>query len=155
MIRFILGAILLCVTTALGYKFADKYRYRAKVFGRLENFNAQLVSRLGFNNPTVFEEVEKLKRDLPDVIGDQSGFLRGERFACLDKKLTEEQRQIISSYINCLGTSDVAGQKQILAGYSDILKRQAEEASAYTKKISSLSVRLGFSAGLIIFVIII
>ena len=155
MIKVFLGILLIAATSFLGYRFADKYKYRAFVFETLRVFNANFIAGIGTINVTVGESLENLKSELPAVMENADDYLSGEKFVCDDKKLTYEQRQFITNYINALGTSDAVGQKGLLKTYSQLLSEEADKVKRYGNDISKLSVRLGFSLGLIIFVVII
>ena len=155
MIKIFIGIVLVIITTFLGYRYADKFKYRTFVFEKLNTFNMLAVSQIGVTNITVENSINQLKNVLSETLKNVDAFLSGETFICEDKKLSQEQRIVVSNYINTLGTSDAYNQKQLLINQGEILKNEALTAKTLSEKFSKLSVRLGFSLGLIITVIII
>ena len=154
MIKIFLGIVLIATTSYIGYRFADKYKYRLFVFETLYKFNLTTVSQIGVTNVSVADGVDLLKKNIPDVMKNSDKFLNGEVFSCEDKRLTIEQKTLVSDYINVLGTSDVFNQKQILNSFGERLNNELLSSKTKCSNFSKLSVRLGFSIGLMIVVII-
>ena len=154
MIKILLGVVLVATTSYIGYRFADKYKYRLFVFETLYKFNLTTVSQIGVTNVSVADGVGALKKEIPDVMKNADAFLNGEVFICDDKRLTVAQKGLVSDYINVLGTSDVINQKQILNSFGERLNIELQSAKTKCSNFSKLSVRLGFSIGLMIVVII-
>ena len=155
MIKILLGIVLVATTSYIGYRFADKYKYRLFVLETLYKFNLTTVSQIGVTNVSVADGVGLLKKEIPDVMKNADVFLNGEIFVCEDKKLTAEQKGLVSDYINVLGTSNASNQKQILISFGERLNNELQSAKTKCSNFSKLSVKLGFSIGLMIVVIII
>ena len=155
-----MGKILLCllliaVTSFLGYRSGEKYAYRTGVFETLYDFTATFVSRIGVVNDSVSDALKKMCEKLPSVIGDYKDFLGGDTFICKDKKLTNEQKNIVEALVNALGVSDSFNQKQLLNSILETVKIEREKAKNEYQKFTKLSVRLGFSLGLVLVIIIV
>ena len=147
--------ILVALFTALGYKAGDKYSYRKTVFEKFYDSNLSFISKIGVINDSVSDYMATLYDSIPNAVGEYSAFLSGERFVCNDKRLTKTQKEIIETYINALGTSDSVSQKELLCSISETIKIERDKAKNEYLKFSNLSVRLGFSIGLMLVIIII
>ena len=154
-IKIILSLFLVSATTLLGYRYADIYRYRKKVLSAICFGAEKLSASVGVLNVTVDSFIKELALQLNDVFSGFEGFLKGERFVCADKKLTAEQKSAIENFINSLGFYDGQNQREIIKANAKQLYGLRDEASVKLKELSLLAVKLGFSAGLMIVVIII
>ena len=140
--------------TLLGYKFSDKYRYRSKVFEKLCLHNSLMISEIGVTNPTVENQIKELKISIPETLQGCEKFLEGERFVCRDKRLSLNQRDLVGNYINSLGTSDVDGQRSLLSSFGERLNSEYLNTKKQSADFSGLSLRLGFSLGLAIMIVV-
>ena len=153
--RIILGIVFVAISSLLGLRFTDKFKYRQEVFQKVYDFAIYFNSKVGFINETVKDCLVNLQKDIPQTLENLDKYFFGERFECSDKKLTEKQRQLISSFINSLGITDSQNQKSIINSYIELLKSELESIKTFNQKFVGLSVKLGFSFGLIVFIILI
>ncbi len=153
--KVILGMVFVAVSSLLGVRFADKYRYRQEVFRELYDFAIYFNSKVGYVNETVKDCLINLQKKIPQTLENLNAFLSGEKFECCDKKLTDKQRELVSSFINSLGITDSINQKSLINSYTELIKNELSTEKINAQKFTGLSLKLGFSFGLIIFIIII
>ncbi len=153
--KVILGIVFVAVSSLLGVRFAEKYRYRQEVFQKLYDFAIYFNSKVGYVNETVKDSLIKLQKQIPQTLENLNSFFSGERFECSDKKLTDKQRELVSSFINSLGITDSINQKNLINSYTELIKNELSSEKTNAQKFVGLSLKLGFSFGLIIFIIII
>ena len=154
-VKIVLCVLLVGATTLIGFKYSEKYRYAENVFNRLNAFNMRFKAEVALLSVTVRDAVTALSRELPNVLAGSDAIFKGSDFSCGDKRLCDEDRTLISDYINSLGISDGENQRKLLETYGELFFARSLEIRQKSREFSKLGLKLGFSAGLIAVVILI
>ncbi|MBO4573309.1 MAG: hypothetical protein J5762_06080 [Clostridia bacterium] len=154
-VKIILCFLLVGATTIIGFKYSEKYRYAETVFNRLNAFNMRFKAEVALLCVTVRDAVTALSCEIPNVLQGADCIFFGGDFSCNDRKLCDEDRTLISDYINSLGISDGENQRKLLETYGELFSSRLIEIRRKSREFSILGLKLGFSAGLIAVVILI
>lgn len=163
--KYIIIAILILISTLVGYLFSKKYKSRANFFQSLvflcQKFDVEInYSRERLKN--IFNGLEdKHKKNLSGLDKNFISYLDKE--TSLEKEelfknitiLKDNEKDVIFSFFRCLGRSDVDSQSKEIKNYQVRFEELSSLTTKDNKKYGSLSIKLGVIAGLLIAVIII
>ena len=154
-IKTTLCVIFVFATTLIGVKLTYPFKARKNVFEVLSKFNSSFKSRLQCFSPSLEESLMSLKKQLPETFDGVEKIFDGETFECVDKRLTVSQRKLVSEYVNSLGSVDTKSQMELLSVYGQAFSAEKNASEENEKKFSTLGVKLGFSIGLAVVVVIV
>ena len=159
MIKFILGAAIVCFTSFCGYVFAKKYRRRKNFFAQMNEFNERFLSEIAYYRRPVEEfagryeykgDFEILLSSFLDSLGEEDagpfpvfflpdGGRNGVRERLFSHGRQRGQRVAERLFHLCEGT------------LGEYRKKSADECRRY----GDLYLKLGFLFGLMILVLIV
>ena len=168
--KIIIGALIVVVTTYIGFLVAKKLQKREETlretilfFDMVENEIRYMLNVL----PNAYESArQRLKGDLKIVIGqivvdmlasdnyELSGKIISSNINLL-KELTSYDKEVIISTLKNLGRSDVDAQVNILENAKRTIQVQIDEAIEYKNKNSKLYKAVGTIAGMMIVIILV
>lgn len=168
--KIIIGALIVVVTTYIGFLVAKKLQKREETlretilfFDMVENEIRYMLNVL----PNAYESArQRLKGDLKIVIGQivvdmlasDNYELSGKTISSninLLKELTSYDKEVIISTLKNLGRSDVDAQVNILENAKRTIQVQIDEAIEYKNKNSKLYKAVGTIAGMMIVIILV
>ena len=156
-LKFLIGVSAVVLFTFLGVGYSKKYSRKKDFFISLENFGVYLKREISFSSTPIGEVISNFNcdnEDLNDALG--KALNKGARAdeASLPDFLSADERDFINSYFSKLGRSDRENEIELTERFiEEAGKYKKSEAEKYNK-ISSVSARLGFFAGMIFFVLI-
>lgn len=156
--KVFLGAIAVVICTFIGYKLSDKYKLRRQFYADFAAFNKLLMSEVMFTRKTIPDILSKGKYSASfKILTDE--FLKSiteQRKISVDKLwfLTEQEREFAVEYFTSLGKTDAKTQIDYLSSAAEKLKGFLSVAETEERQYARLYVKLGFLAGLLVFVLI-
>lgn len=151
--KYVLGAVLLCLSTFCGYVLSFRYRERHNFYTDFFNFNERLKTAVSFTSETLGSLVkDDGKSDFPTLL---RGFIKsGERIKDKPSALSTEERDFFWGYAESIGKSDRFSQMDFLNGAEKTIAEKLKKSESEYKKYKPVCVKLGFLFGLIIFVLV-
>ena len=161
MLKFILGVVIICITTFCGNLFARKYKKRKLFFIQMEEFNARFLTEISYYKRPVVEFIHTVQGEgeygevLEHVTQEKSG-KKENSYSFLSEYsfLSREERGFIAEYFSALGKGDAASQKAYFHGKGEDLSLIRKRAEEEHKKYGDLYWKLGFLCGLAILILI-
>ncbi len=157
--------VISCVSIYVGYLCSKKYKVRANFFQAMvylcQKFDVEInYSRERVKNIFLGLD-EKQKNKLKGIDINYLSFIDKE--APLEKAmlfkdinfLKEEEKDLIFMFFKGLGRSDVDSQSKEIKNFQNRFETLSANANNENKKYGSLSIKLGFIAGLFILVVFI
>ena len=163
--KILLLVFAVIATTYIGYSFSRKYKQRADFFGAIvmlcQKFNLEInYSRERVKN--ILKNLDdKHKKKLYGVDKNYILYLEQQEELTKDllcknfKYLKEDERDLLLMFFKSLGRSDVESQSKEINNFQERFDNLTKTAVADNKKYGSLSLKLGFIAGLFIVVLFI
>ena len=156
--KIILSVLAIVVCTFVGYKMSEKYSLRSEFFNDFYRFNREMINQLTYFKRRIPEIISNFscKNQFSILLDDYREYINGKKL-CLDKfwYLSLEEKELITAYFVLLGKSDATSQLNNLNSYNEKLKNLTTDTVNEEKKYKKLYVKLGFFAGLSVFVLII
>ena len=156
-LKFFPGIAAVVFFTFFGVNYAKKFKRKKEFFVSLENFGVYLKREISFSSTPIGEITASFRCDNADLCAAlfaiaEKGVKTDD--AALPDYLSADERDFILSYFSKLGRSDRGNEIELTERFiEEAGKYKAKEAEKYSK-ISSVSARLGFFAGMILFVMI-
>ena len=141
--RFALGIILLCFCTFVGYFFAGKYIDRKKFYNDFVNFNRVLKQEILFNKKTLIEILDEQK-GLSDFYFILENWFINKRINFEFNYLNDDDKKIIRSFLENLGTSDIDTQIDFINKTNEVVVVMFNQAIDLEKKYKTLYLWLLF-----------
>ncbi len=156
--KIILSVLAIVVCTFVGYKMSEKYSLRSEFFNDFYRFNREMINQLTYFKRRIPEIISNFscKNQFSILLDEYREYINGKNL-CLDKfwYLYLEEKELITAYFVLLGKSDATSQLNNLNSYNEKLKNLTTDTVNEEKKYKKLYVKLGFFAGLSVFVLII
>ena len=156
--KIILSVLAIVVCTFVGYKMSEKYSLRSEFFNDFYRFNREMINQLTYFKRRIPEIILNFscKNQFSILFDEYKEYINGKNL-CLDKfwYLSLEEKELITAYFVLLGKSDATSQLNNLNSYNEKLKNLTTDTVNEEKKYKKLYVKLGFFAGLSVFVLII
>lgn len=156
--KIILSVLAIVVCTFVGYKMSEKYSLRSEFFNDFYRFNREMINQLTYFKRRIPEIISNFscKNQFSILLDEYREYINGKNL-CLDKfwYLSLEEKELITAYFVLLGKSDATSQLNNLNSYNEKLKNLTTDTVNEEKKYKKLYVKLGFFAGLSVFVLII
>ena len=156
--KIILSVLAIVVCTFVGYKMSEKYSLRSEFFNDFYRFNREMINQLTYFKRRIPEIILNFscKNQFSILLDEYKEYINGKNL-CLDKfwYLSLEEKELITAYFVLLGKSDATSQLNNLNSYNEKLKNLTTDTVNEEKKYKKLYVKLGFFAGLSVFVLII
>ena len=152
--NIVLGIICLVVSTYIGYYFSKKYIEKKKFYNDFYFFNKSLYNQISFSQKSLYNVINDKNND--------SYFINSLRRKIIDKdynynlssSFTKDDKDLFIEYSSNLGSSDYSTQKKFLTDIEAIILNKKNESEINEKKYKNTYVKLGFTIGLIILIIL-
>ncbi|MDY2841984.1 MAG: stage III sporulation protein AB [Candidatus Borkfalkiaceae bacterium] len=151
--KYVLGAVLLSLSTFCGYVLSFRYRERLNFYSDFYSFNERLKTAVSFTLQTLGSLVkDDGKSDFPTLL---RGFINdGKRIKDKPSALSPEERDFFWDYAESIGKSDRFSQLDYLNGSEKTIAEKLKKSESEYKKYKPVCVKLGFLFGLILFVLV-
>ena len=163
--KIVLLCLIITCCTYIGFGFSSFYRRRVKFFLDIIAFQNKLVVEIAFKQNKLKEIIDEfVKRcgaDFKSVLKNfKENYLLGKKNLeenMLFRKnicLTDDEKRTIFGFFKSLGKYDCENQIKEIEDYKKTFETSLVDAQAENKKYSSLYVKLGLMAGLIIAILL-
>ncbi len=153
--NIILGILGLIISTYVGYIYSKKYIDRKKFYKDFFYFNKNLYNQVSFSQNSLIKVV-KDKDDnsyfntlLKEIIINNIEEIK------LSDNFLKEDEEFFMEYVSNLGKSDYTTQKKYLSEIDNIILKKLTEAEENENKYKKTYLKLGFTIGLIILILLI
>ena len=157
MLKIISGIIITVISTILGRKAVKSHSDRLSFYKSLCEFNCTLLKDLSFKRNGVAEAFEKdyFYDDFNDCLKVvKQNFFSGKEIKIDRRYLKDDERREIEVYFGEIGkyssVTETDYLKQKGEEFAEIVKSSEEQ----TKKFLSIGPKLGFTLGIIVFILI-
>lgn len=172
MLKLIGSVIVVCATTAMGFYYAGVYAQRVKQLRLIQYALNSLESEIVYTSTPLIEAFEnvsaKSNEPIKELFSLMSENLMGKNtegvlnaFEEARSKVSDtlyfdkKEMEIIASFMNSLGNSDIEGQKKNFNITIKKLEAFELDAEERRKKNEKLFRYLGVSAGMLIIIILV
>ena len=147
-----IGILCTIISTFLGYYFAEKYILRKKFYNDFYYFNKNLYNQISFNKKTIIDIIQEKKENsyFNNVL--KSYFI--EKNFLLNKHFTVDENEFVLEYLSNIGASDYNTQKKYITEIEGLIKEKKQLSEVEEKKYKKVYIKLGFTIGVIIFIIL-
>lgn len=162
--KWVIIAILFGICVAIGYLFSMKYKKRVQFYTALIMFAQKLDVEINFSRERLKKLIEgmdeKTKRNLFGLDKNFLNYLSGSEELTQEALfkncpvLKPEEKEMVFLFFKSLGRSDVLGQSKEIQNFVKRFDENLTKCANENKKYGSLSLKLGFIAGLFIVVIL-
>ena len=153
--NLILGILGLIVSTYLGYMYSKKYIDRKKFYEDFFYFNKNFYNQVSYSQNSLIKVV-KDKDDnsyfntlLKEIIINNNEDIK------LSDNFLKEDEEFFKEYVANIGKSDYDTQKKYLSEMDSMIIKKMADAEENEKKYKKTYLKLGFTVGLIILIILI
>ena len=154
-IKIFLGCVMVAAFSLVGVKLSENKRFIKDLFEKLKAFNLELSADVGLYSSPIVDKLSAFNRSVDGVIDGFDAIERGGKFECRDKRLSKDQREFITLYVNSLGRFDEKRQIDYQVKTDKRIDSILLSCVESHKKYSALSFKLAFCFGLTVFIIII
>ena len=166
MLKVVLGAVIVCITTFCGRLLAGKYRRRKEFFVQMSEFNNRFLTEVSYYKRPLIEFFEgysyrgEYQELLEEVIQKRkgSGVLKGAATSIDFSSfsfLNADEKALVADYFLTIGKGDSSSQKSYFSGMIENINAIRKRCEDENKKYGELYVKLGFLCGLAILVLIV
>lgn len=162
--KWVIIGVLFSLCVAIGYIFSIKYRRREQFYSALIMFAQKLDVEINFSRQRLkklIEDIdEKTKRNLFGLDKNFLHYLESNSELTQDELfkncpiLKPDEKQMVFLFFKSLGRSDVSGQSKEIQNFVKRFDENLSKCASENKKYGSLSLKLGFIAGLFMVVIL-
>ncbi len=155
MLKIVIGISVVFFTTFLGKKFSDKFVGRDKFMAALISFNNRLITNLSFKRESIPEFiVNDFGND--DFNSTLSGidFTKDDLGLSFPDYIKKDDSKIFRDYFIAIGKQSEYAENEYLRSMNDVFSEMKKKTSIEAEKARPLGLKIGFSLGVIIFIII-
>lgn len=163
--KIVLLCLIVTCSTYVGFGFSSYYRRRVKFFSDCISFQNKMVVEIAFKQNKLKEIIDEfIKRcgiDFKFVLKSfEENYLLGKNVleeSMLFKKnicLSKEEKEIVYAFFKTLGRYDSENQIKEIENFKKTFESSFADAQAENKKYSSLYVKLGLMAGLLVAILL-
>lgn len=153
----LLCACIVACTTYCGYAVSRTYFRREEIQGEILRLIARLKDDLCFFRerlPAALLRAGEELGTLSDLLGAFVAGLEGGEKLLPNPGLKEEEFRRLCELLRALGKSDAGRTGEILARAEEEFSRLRQEAERERRKFAAMYVKLGFTAGLLICIVL-
>lgn len=155
-LKIVAGVFVVAICSLVGVKIAEKKKVKRDIFSEFIVFCNNFICNVSLFEKSVLEQIDEADGELKKTLfGAKESLKNGEKFYCVDDRLNANEKEIVENVINSLGKGDVESQKITIEMYVERLKSIYLSQKEDYQKFSQLYLKLGFSCGLIIMVLIV
>ena len=153
LIKFSVGVLCVITCVKIASIKASKIKSELKFYDSLVIACDSLIAGLSYSKATLKEilNVDYPSESFRVLI---KNFLNEEKIEILEN-LTEDENLKVNSFLYSLGKSDAKTQKSTVLSYKNDFLRKREEMKKKYDKNYSLILKIGFSIGLMLFILVI
>ena len=153
--RIFVGFIALFVSVIISNLLTIKFTLKRKFYNDFYEFNKRYKSELAFKRTTLIKLIKEINTGSNIYLLLTNHFNKSCETIEFTKQLSDGEMQFINSYLNSIGRGDVASQTEFINQSNEIIYKSLNYSIEEEKKYKTLYIKIGFLAGLIIFVLII
>ena len=155
MIKIFLGIAIVASFVLVGIKIKDDKIFVSDFFEKLKLFNGETSVDISLYHMPIAESLKKLNVSVGGALDGVEKISSGEKFVFKDRRFKKNQREFVEFYVNSLGRADAASETERLKTAAEKLAVLSEESKRSAKAYSTLSLKLSFCVGLVVFIIMI
>lgn len=152
-LKFFAGVLSILLGTVSGKIFSKKYKRKYEFFVCLESFAIYLKREIMFASLTLNQISSSFNSKNDDINLLLSYAFDGE--ITFPDFLDENQKNLISQFFCKIGRSDKKNEVELISSFIKEINAYRNEEEKKYKKYTSISVKIGFFAGLVGFILII
>jgi len=158
MIKLLIGILVTALTTFIGIRYSDRFAKRRIFYQNMRDFCNYYILNLSYKMDRVPEVMRAFSQKNDDAsfiktIGEN--IYKGEEIKISLPYLDESERKEAEKFFSSLGRSNNETEKKLLGSSLEMFRAKLCEAAEKEKKYRVPAIKLGFAAGMIIFIIII
>lgn len=158
-LKILAGLVIVFGTSLIGNVYAARYRRKRDFFIALENFTIYLKREISFSANTLKDVVAAYTTENGDLSAMLSSSVDIFGTECFDnikfpEYIAKDEAEFLGQYLSRIGRSGRKNEIELTANFIEELKKYREAENSKCVKTTALSTKLGFFAGIIIFVII-
>lgn len=150
--KLVLGIILVCLSTLIGYILGGKYSFRKQFYADFYNFNNKLKQEISFRQATLTALLKECNST--DFYCALKNYIEKNQFNFEKTYLQKDEIEYFYNYLKILGTSDKNSQVDFLDEINMSVLEKQKQSAVEEKKYKALYLKLGFLFGLILFVLV-
>lgn len=149
----ILGGILLCFSTLIGYILSGKFTDKQSFYYNFITFNSKLKNELHFGQSTLISIIKDIDKD--------SDFYKLFYRCVIENKdyyninyLSKKENDYFKMYLQDVGKGDVKSQIEYLENINKTITLEYDKILEQNKKYKTLYIKMGFLIGLILLILV-
>ena len=150
--KVLLGIILVCLSTLLGYILAGKFAFRKQFYDDYCNFNNIFKQEISFRQTTLVSLVKN--KNSGDFYCVLRNYVQDNEFVFNKTYLKKDEIEFFHNYLKTLGTGDKNTQIEFIDRTNIVILEKQKKCVEDEKKYKALYVKLGFLFGLILFILV-
>ncbi|MBO4262286.1 MAG: hypothetical protein J5903_00690 [Clostridia bacterium] len=158
MIKYIVGFLVVAISTVAGKKFTEKYKCRYDFFKALSAFNSEVIRDMAYKKDGLLSVMKKsygndsFDEYLKKVAKSAE---EGTELPEPPEFLEREDGGYVKKYFSQIGRFSSAAETDLLLSAREELNARTEEHKSKSDKFAALGAKLGFAVGMTVFIIII
>lgn len=152
--KLVFGIVAVAALTLLGKCFSEKYKRKSEFFESLYYFNRDLSSNISYKKDSL-SVLTKKKYASEDFNRVLNNAFESDEFCELPRYLSNGEIDFLREYFNSIGKNTTCGEVEYIEHADVIIKSYRDETKKFEVKYSPLYVKLGFSLGLTVFILMI
>ena len=148
----LIGIILFVICVSIGVIISKNYEKKRKFFEELDNFNKKLEVEVSYKKSSIIDIINEYNGQIKILL--KTKFIDNQK---IDKNkidfLKENEIEFLNEYFNSIGISESESQIKVINANSKIIQEYRTKAKINEEKLKPLCVKLGFFAGLILFIL--
>lgn len=153
--NIILGFLGLIVSSYVGYLFSKKYIVRKNFYKDFFYFNKNFYNQVSYSQNTLIRVVKDKDDGSYFNILLKEVFINNNEDIKFSDNFLKEDEDFFKEYVANIGNSDYDTQKKYLCEMDNIILKKLTESEENEKKYKKTYLKLGFTIGLIILIILI
>lgn len=150
--KIILGIILVCLSTLLGYILSGKFTFRKDFYNDFYVFNDKLKQEVSFRQTTLISLLKNC--GVNDFYVVLRNYIQNNVFSFNKTYLNKDEILYFENYLKMIGNGDKNSQIEYLDRINVDLIEKRKQMIDDEKKYKILYIKLGFLFGLILFVLV-
>ena len=161
MAKFIVGCIIIVISTVIGGKLTDKYRRRAEFYEALKDFNLKLKQNLLYKKDKLYI-VADYKSGSPDFNITLEDFRSLSFYGksnntdiFLPSYLSVSERDFVEEYFLAIGKGNVRSEAELICSYEYSINEKLSKMQDENTRFSKLGRKVGLAVGLTVFILVV
>ena len=159
MVKIFIGISLVVISTILGKSFTDKYKKRLNYYEKIKEFNNKLKRNIYYKQDSLLKllDVDSKNDNFNQTLKSYKLYLySGDSIEdiYLPDFLEEDDKLELINYFNSLGKNSVLSELEFNGYYEEQFNEKLCKIRDKNSRFSNLGQKLGFSFGLVVFILI-